>query len=202
MRSACIGWNDSGSTVTVPGKTTSDLQTPTGYTGIYANWNLDLDGDDRPDRPWRFGSDTQYPTLRHQRFQRPPKPDQPPYDPAADHPEIYTNDRYGISASCQRFKDDDEPWRRWTVITFNLGRYERYVLLHLSLWNGEFFMSYESFDLPQPPLIRNGQSATVRITTNPAQTRFLLNSGAPTTNLVLGYADCHTDDNGEPFPPS
>ena len=25
------------------GKTTSGLQSPTGYTGIYENWNLDLD---------------------------------------------------------------------------------------------------------------------------------------------------------------
>ena len=26
------------------GKATSELQSPTGYTGIYENWNLDLDG--------------------------------------------------------------------------------------------------------------------------------------------------------------
>ena len=66
----------------------------------------------------------------------------------------------------------------------------------LSLWNGEYFMSYAALDLTQPPLAREGQSATVRVVTGPAQTRFLLNGGSPTTNLALGYADCHTDDAG------
>ena len=40
-------------------KTTADLKEPTGYTGIYTNWNLDVDGDavggdSTPDNPWRF----------------------------------------------------------------------------------------------------------------------------------------------------
>ena len=34
------------------GKTTRDLQRPTGYTGVYANWNLNLDGADGGDVPW------------------------------------------------------------------------------------------------------------------------------------------------------
>ena len=33
-------------------KTTSELQSPTGYTGIYADWNVDLDGDGARDDPW------------------------------------------------------------------------------------------------------------------------------------------------------
>ena len=52
------------------GKTTRELQTPTGYTGIYANWNTDLDNADADndattgkDDPWTFGSKTQYPML-------------------------------------------------------------------------------------------------------------------------------------------
>ncbi len=45
------------------GKTTSQLQSPTGYTGIYADWNLDLDGDGSPDDPWDFGTSRQYPVL-------------------------------------------------------------------------------------------------------------------------------------------
>ncbi|MDE0137072.1 MAG: SwmB domain-containing protein [bacterium] len=45
------------------GKTTSELQTPTDYTGIYANWNLDLDGRLGADDPWSFGTATDYPTL-------------------------------------------------------------------------------------------------------------------------------------------
>ncbi len=31
----------------------AQLQTPTGYTGIYENWNVDIDGDTFPDNPWR-----------------------------------------------------------------------------------------------------------------------------------------------------
>ena len=46
------------------GKTTSELQSPTGYTGIYENWNLDLDEDGNGDDLWDFGNARQYPTLR------------------------------------------------------------------------------------------------------------------------------------------
>ena len=44
-------------------KTTAELQSPTGYTGPYADWNVDLDGDGSSDDPWRFGSTTEYPVL-------------------------------------------------------------------------------------------------------------------------------------------
>ena len=47
------------------GKTTSELQSPTGYTGIYENWNLDLDEDGVGDDLWDFGDASQYPRLRH-----------------------------------------------------------------------------------------------------------------------------------------
>ena len=52
------------------GKTTRQLQTPTGYTGIYANWNLNLDGDattgvSGKDDPWDFGTGHQYPVLKY-----------------------------------------------------------------------------------------------------------------------------------------
>ena len=49
------------------GQTTSVLQSPLqtdGYTGIYANWNVDLDGDSTNDDPWHFGTDSQYPALK------------------------------------------------------------------------------------------------------------------------------------------
>ena len=45
------------------GKTTAELQTPTDYTGIYANWNVDVDGDGSADDPWDFGTSSEYPTL-------------------------------------------------------------------------------------------------------------------------------------------
>ena len=47
------------------GQTTSALQTPTGYTGIYANWNVDVDGATGNDNPWNFGTSSQYPALRY-----------------------------------------------------------------------------------------------------------------------------------------
>ena len=45
------------------GKTTSELRSPTGYTGIYTDWNVDLDGDGAGDDPWDFGASSQYPAL-------------------------------------------------------------------------------------------------------------------------------------------
>ena len=45
------------------GQTTAALQAPTGYEGIYANWNLDLDLDEEPDEYWYFGTSSQYPVL-------------------------------------------------------------------------------------------------------------------------------------------
>ena len=54
------GQSDTGKGVP---KTTAELQSPTSYTGIYANWNLDLDGDGNADDPWNFGTSSEYPTL-------------------------------------------------------------------------------------------------------------------------------------------
>ena len=201
-RAVCVGATSSSpGVIEATATTTAALQTPTGYTGIYANWNIDTDGDGNRDNPWDFGTPTDYPTLRILSHDSPPPggprhalpPQETPYNPALDHPEIYENDRYEMTADCnvQKNADGDPESSR---ITFDLGNYQGAVILHLSIWNGEFFMSYESQDLDLPPFERDGQSATVRVVTDPAQTRFLLDSVSPTTNLVLGYADCHTDD--------
>ena len=58
-------------------KTTAQLQTPTAYGAVYANWNIDVDngqpigvddgtaaGDSDTDDPWDFGTDSEYPALR------------------------------------------------------------------------------------------------------------------------------------------
>ena len=203
-----VGRPQTGGTVTssycdVAATTTVALQAPTDYTGIYQHWNIDTDGDGNPDNPWDFGGPTDYPAHRVISRDSPPPggpryaqpPQDTPYNPAADHPEIYTNARYDMSADCavQPNADGDPESSR---ITFDLGSYQGAVILHLAIWNGEFFMSYESQDIDMPPFEREGQTATVMVTTDPAQTRFLLDSVSPTTNLVLGYADCHTDDPG------
>ena len=53
----------SGRTAGAAGRTTAALQAPIGYTGIYSQWNVDLDGDTAGDAPWRFGTNAQYPVL-------------------------------------------------------------------------------------------------------------------------------------------
>ena len=79
-RSRDDGWNywdvEASSVTTNPdcgvGHTTAQLQAPTGYTGIYADWDVDVDvgayhgtfegaGDD----PWDFGTSSQYPVLKY-----------------------------------------------------------------------------------------------------------------------------------------
>ncbi|MDE0471632.1 MAG: hypothetical protein OXH57_06795, partial [Ekhidna sp.] len=49
---------------TVQAKTASVLQSPTGYSGIYEDWNIDLNGNGSNDDPWDFGSASQYPVLK------------------------------------------------------------------------------------------------------------------------------------------
>ena len=46
------------------GRTTSQLQSPTGYSGIYGSWNVDIDEDNMNDKPWAFGTSSQYPALQ------------------------------------------------------------------------------------------------------------------------------------------
>ena len=47
------------------GKTTLALWEPSGYTGIYAGWNVDVDGQGGADDPWDFGNFCQYPALKY-----------------------------------------------------------------------------------------------------------------------------------------
>ena len=53
------------------GMTTSELQSPTDYTGIFSGWKIDLDNADRDfdhttgaDDVWDFGTSRQYPVLK------------------------------------------------------------------------------------------------------------------------------------------
>ena len=66
----CVSGGTAGCTTSaggsgVTGQTTSALQTPVGYTGIYANWNANIDGVAGNDDPWYFGTTSQYPTLKY-----------------------------------------------------------------------------------------------------------------------------------------
>ena len=205
----CVGFLASGSTVTAAGHTTADLRRPTGYTGIYLNWNIDADGDSNADDPWDFGKRRDYPLLKidqdgdgtatWQEFGGqyryiPPPPSPPPYNPAHDHPEIYQNARYEMATSCavETTGEGDEA-KSTSTITFDLGSYTRPLTLALSLWDGTHFRSLQSQGIAMPELRQEGQTATVEVVTDPAQTRFRLDSQYG-LNLVLGYADCHTDD--------
>ena len=53
----------SGQAIGAGGRTTTELQAPTGYSGIYQTWNLDLDSDTEADDPWDFGTSAQYPVV-------------------------------------------------------------------------------------------------------------------------------------------
>ena len=56
---------DGTETNSLTGNTTSELQTPTGYTGIYADWDdHNVDGVSGNDAPWDFGTATDYPSLK------------------------------------------------------------------------------------------------------------------------------------------
>ena len=46
------------------GRTTSQLQSPRSYSGIYGSWNVDIDEDNINDNPWDFGTSSEYPALR------------------------------------------------------------------------------------------------------------------------------------------
>ena len=47
------------------GQTTQALQAPTAYAGLYAAWNVDVDGRAGTDAPWDFGTASQYPVLQY-----------------------------------------------------------------------------------------------------------------------------------------
>ena len=213
-QSDCIGDRtpSAGAAAVAPGKTTSELQTPTDYTGIYEAWAITLTpNDDTRYNVWNFGEPTQYPTLYSPTDRQitftdtlppplprtiPPEPEKP-YDPAADHPEIYANTEYEMAATCQTHNPDPETGNpRAATVTFDLGTYTGPILLHLSIFTNQRYMAYETQDLAIPTLDRNGQTAKIRVETNPAQTRFRLDgrrNGLP-ANLLLGYANCQTND--------
>ena len=62
------GIADDADTAAPEGLATAALQAPVGYTGIYANWNVDVDGVTGNDDPWHFGTASQYPTLKYGGF--------------------------------------------------------------------------------------------------------------------------------------
>ena len=210
-QSDCIGSADPA-TITAEGKTTAELQSPTGYTGIYQAWAITITpGDDTLYAPWDFGEATDYPKLYgpadRQPFQTdtlppplprsiPPEPERP-YDPAADHPEIYENDEYGMTATCQTYNGDPETGNPLAAtVNIDLGSYTGPVLLHLSIWANGRYMAYETQGIAVPTLERDGQRATLRVATDPTQTRFRLDGrrNGLAANLVLGYANCHNDE--------
>ena len=60
------GIADDSDTNMPEGKTTSELQSITGYTAgsVYADWNVNVDGQTGADDPWDFGEAMQYPMLK------------------------------------------------------------------------------------------------------------------------------------------
>ncbi len=58
------GISDDSDTNSPEGVSSGALQTPTGYTGIYSAWDVDVDGVSGNDDPWDFGTTSQYPVLK------------------------------------------------------------------------------------------------------------------------------------------
>ena len=141
---------------TAGGYSSQDLKRPTGYTGLYRDWNIDLDGDPATDDdPWDFGTHRNYPLLKADKngdgratceeFSGPPcyrAPGPPPYNPAHDHPEIYANPRHKMATSCAvETTGDGDDAVSTSTLTFDLGSYTRPITLALSLWDGTHFRS-------------------------------------------------------------
>ena len=61
----CTSGDGGNSVAGIMGKTARELQTVTSYTGIFANWNANLDGVAGNDDPWDFGNGMQYPMLKY-----------------------------------------------------------------------------------------------------------------------------------------
>ena len=59
------GIADDSDTAAPEGKTTRELQRPSGYSGLYSAWNVNLDGVSGGDDPWDFGMPLQYPKLKY-----------------------------------------------------------------------------------------------------------------------------------------
>ena len=78
------------------GKATAELQSPTGYAGIYADWNVDVDGDGSSDDPWDFGTTSQYPALKHV-----DSSDQHTSSPTATFTPTPTSEQEGADVTCR-----------------------------------------------------------------------------------------------------
>ena len=69
---AATGQNASAGSPASAGKTAAQLQEPVDYASIYANWNLNLDGETGGDTPWDFGVSIEYPALIYAGMQNAP----------------------------------------------------------------------------------------------------------------------------------
>ena len=58
------GIADDANNTAPEGVATSDLQSITSYTGVFADWNVNVDGQTGADNPWNFGTAMQYPRLQ------------------------------------------------------------------------------------------------------------------------------------------
>ena len=141
--SGCVTGGSDGCTTSAggTGKTTRQLQTPTGYTGIYANWNIDLDNADSDndattgkDDPWAFGNKMQYPMLDYDGMSTTPQNSQ-----AMGIPDNWNAPIVGervavcVTAATRSNRSGGWQWEKstngytWTALTRNSGAtYEYY----------------------------------------------------------------------------
>ena len=58
------GRSDDGNSIPPEGVTAANMKAPTDYSGIYASWNVNVDGVTGNDDPWDFGTSSHYPRLK------------------------------------------------------------------------------------------------------------------------------------------
>ena len=58
------GVPDDANTASPEGVATAGLQSVLDYTGVYANWDVNVDGESGNDDPWDFGGSSEYPALK------------------------------------------------------------------------------------------------------------------------------------------
>ena len=151
------------------GKTTLELAGPTGYTGIYTGWNLDLDGDGTADDPWDFGTEKQYPAIRIPDIKGRPTP----FFPCVENIEL----RPWRDIYADRAKDSHPTESSWADGCYSRDLHSRHA-------------RYFTFTLTEATRVRLHVESN-SLVVNPASPRLALRRGVSLTPLHVGSVYGH-----------
>ena len=137
-----------GSAEGVTAQTAEQLQAPTGYTGIYANWNVDLDDDGTGDDPWRFLISDDYSALS---WAVAPRVLASPGKLALNEFGVGNSATYQVSLST-------EPLGEVTVVVTSSDPSIATV--------STATLTFDEFDLGEPQTVTDPAGCTIRVTTD------------------------------------